>query len=229
MSVTQIPTAVDTVISVYHRIVTHNLFMSQNIQVLLCKRLRNFTSGDDTVCISPFNSIQGHCNGVEDSASRFSHQSHQALSNTLKEALNTILLCTLNTAVTASINPLKHGILLNNKQFCCYLTRDMTCIIKISCIMLFIVRTTQKSCICCVSKMKRLLQLKHGAQSHKCSSTHGKLNQVGCETVSLIYILICNSHQFCKCSSSILGRVITHSDTVAMSASLSHYNTDTEE
>ena len=166
MSVTQIPTTADTAILVYHTVVTHNLFMSQNIQVLLCKRLRNFTSGDDTVCISPFNSIQGHCNGVKNSASRFSHQSHQALSNTLKEALNTILLHTLNTAVTASINPLKHGVLLNNKKFCCYLTRNMTCIIKISCMLLFIVRTTQKSCICCVSKMKKLLPLKHGAQSH---------------------------------------------------------------
>ena len=90
------------------------LFMSQNIQVLLCRRLRNFTSGDGTVCISPFNSIQGHCNGVENSTSRFGHQSHQALSNTLEEALDTILLCSLNIAVTASINPLKHGVLLNN-------------------------------------------------------------------------------------------------------------------
>jgi len=140
--------------------------MSQNIQVLLCKGFTNFTSGEDTVCISPFNSIQGHCDGVENSASRFSHQSHQALSNTLKETLNTILLCTLNIAVTTSINPLKNGVLQNNKKFCCYLTRNTTCIIKISCVMFFIVRTTQKSCIRCVSKMKRLLLLKHGAQSH---------------------------------------------------------------
>jgi len=140
--------------------------MFQNIQVLLCKGLRNFTSGDDTVCISPFNSIQGHCDGVKNSTSRFSHQSHQALSNALKEALNTILLCALNTAVRASINPLKHGVLLNNKKFCCYLTRNMTCIIKISCIMLVIVRSTQKTCTCCSRKIKRLLPLKHRAQSH---------------------------------------------------------------
>jgi hypothetical protein len=88
--------------------------MSQNIQVLLCKRLRNFTSGDDTACISPFNSIQGHCNGVKNSTSRFGHQSHQALSNTLEEALDSVLLCSLNIAVTAGINTLKHGALLNN-------------------------------------------------------------------------------------------------------------------
>jgi len=104
--VTQIPTVADTAILVHQTEVTHNLFMSQNIQILPCKGLRNFTSGDDTVCVSPFDSIQGHCNGVENSTSRFGHQSHQALSNTLEEALNTILLCSLNIAVTASINPL---------------------------------------------------------------------------------------------------------------------------
>ena len=88
--------------------------MSQNTQVLLCKGLRNFTIGGNTLCISPFNSIQGHCNGVENSTSRFSYQSHQALSNTLEEAFDTILLCALNIAVTTSINPLKQGVHLNN-------------------------------------------------------------------------------------------------------------------
>lgn len=110
----QIPTVADKAILVHHTEVTQNLFMSQNIQVLLCKQLGNFTSGDDTVCISPFNSIQGHCNGIENSTSRFSHQAHQALSNTLEEALNTVLLCPLNIAITANITTMKHGVLLNN-------------------------------------------------------------------------------------------------------------------
>ena len=111
----------------HHTEVTQNLFMSQYIQVLLRKVLRNFTSGDNTEYISPFNSIHSHCNGVKNSTSRFSHQSHQALSNTLEEALDTILLCSLNIAVTASITSLKHGVLLNNRKFCCYITRNMTC------------------------------------------------------------------------------------------------------
>jgi hypothetical protein len=110
----------------HHTEVTQNLFMSWNIHVQLCKGLRNFTSGDDTECISPFNSIQSHWNGVKNSTSRFSHQSHQGLSNTLEEALNTILLCSLNITVTANITPLKHRVLLNNRKFSCYITRNMT-------------------------------------------------------------------------------------------------------